>query len=84
MGVLFMVMTWEGRLSVPEIASLVDVARSVVEEVVYGPTKELFQLDGSTRVFFAIPYFKDFLLDANRAGEFYIPPRNLKTRRNGF
>ena len=60
-------------MKAPQIAFWLDVAPSLVESVISGPTKlRLFQLNDAEEVEFSTRSFKDFLLDADRAGEYSI------------
>ena len=79
MGVLSVVVAWGNWIQAPQIASFLDVAPSLVEGVIFGPTKALFKLDGFQDVDFSVPSFKDFLQDTNRAGEYFIPDKPLDT-----
>ena len=72
MGVLSMVVVLGGLMDMVQIASFLDVAPSLVEGVVFGPAKALFKLDQFHDIAFSTPSFKDFLLDAGRAAEFFI------------
>jgi len=78
-GVLSTVVTRDGWMKVPQIASFLDAAPSSVEGVVFGPAKALFKLDRDDDVYFTIPSLKDFLLDADRAREYFIPSEALDT-----
>ena len=73
MGVLTVVMSLGNRLEVPQIASFLDVAPNLVQGIIFGPTKALFKLDSFEHVEFSAPSFKTFLLDVNRAGEYFTP-----------
>jgi len=80
MGVLTIVMERGNWVTVPQIASFLNVGPGLVEGVVFGPAKPLFKLGGKdcTYVNFTIPSkFKDFLLDASRAGDFFIPRNKI-------
>jgi len=55
-----------------QIASYLGVAQGLVQGVVFGPAAVLFNMDYVERVSFSRPTFKAFLLDANRAGEYFI------------
>ena len=79
MDVLSMVVARENWINAHEIASFLDVALSLVEGVIFGPAKALFKLHITSNVAFAIPSFDVFLLDANRAGEFFIPRNRIDT-----
>jgi len=77
MGVLSVVVAREGWIKVAEIASFLNVAPSSVEAVVFGPANTLFTVNGNKNVNFTLTSFKDFLLDADRAGEYFIPKEAL-------
>ena len=72
-GVLTAVMALGSWVKVPQIVSALDVAPSLVDAVIFGPAKALFTLDSDNNVGFSTPSFKEFLLDADRAGEYFIP-----------
>jgi len=72
-GVLTAVMALGSWVKVPQIVSALDVAPSLVDAVIFGPAKALFTLDSNNNVGFSTPSFKEFLLDADRAGEYFIP-----------
>ena len=74
MGVLRVVMVLGNRVKETQIASWLDVAPSVVENVIFDPVKAFFTLDIVNDVDFSTSSFKDFLnlLDASRAREYFI------------
>ena len=71
-GILTWVMALEHSVGVPHLASLLDIAPNVVEGVIRGPTKVLFELDSDQNIAFSTPTFKAFLLDASRASNFFV------------
>ena len=75
MGVLTIVVALENWVKVPQIASALDVAPEVVSSVVFGPTGLLFKTGDYQDVNLCTPSFKAFLLDANRAGTFFVSER---------
>ena len=72
LGVLTVVMELGYWVNVQRIASFLDLALPLVEAVIFGPTKALFKLDNAGNINFAVPSFKEFLLDDKRAGEYWI------------
>jgi len=79
MGVLRVLVALNGWLDTDQIASLLNVAPSSVEGVVFGSAKALFGLNFYGNSFFAFESLSAFLQDADRAGEFYIPENSLDT-----
>lgn len=78
MGVLTVLVVWPGWLSVSRIASSLDVDHAIVANIVSGPARSLFDVwrGDDVRLF---PGVRTFLQDANRAGDFYIPPKDENT-----
>ena len=76
-GVLLVVVAMGDQVTVSQIVSALDVAPGFVEAVIFGPAKALFQLNSLGDVEFSTPSFKAFLLDGNRAGEYFIPNTQL-------
>ena len=77
MGVLMVLVVWDGYLTVPQIASSLDVDPDDAEDIVnFGAAQSLLFLypDGDIRLPLQLT---EFLQDADRAGEFYIPPYHL-------
>ena len=76
MTVLTVLVVWPTWLTVPQIASALDVDPAAVEDIVLGPAQLLFYVwrDGDVMI---PSKLKAFLQDAHRAGEFYIPRDNL-------
>ena len=79
MGVLSIVVERGDRVTVPQIASFLDVVPSVVESIVFGPTKMLFNLGWHDNVDFTMSSFKDFLLDASRSGKYFVSSQTPDT-----
>ena len=79
MGVLKVVMALDNRVKVPQIAPWLDLAPSLMDNVIFGPAKALFQVDIAGRVSFSTRSFKDFLLDASRSGDYFIPSNKSDT-----
>jgi len=74
--VLTVLVVWFDWLTVPQIASSLGVDPAVVKGVVFGPARPLFFLLSNGDVHLSLEV-RNCLQDANRAGEFYIPPKDL-------
>ena len=72
-GVILVLATWPIQSSVPEIASLLDLTPSVVRSVVSGPAQPLFTTNLEGAVLFSHISIKNFFMDVDRSGEFFIP-----------
>ena len=80
MGVLMILAAWPRSVAdVPRIASVLDVSTDMVERVVLGPTKVLFDLDPYNFVNFSDSSISDFLGDPGRAGDFFVSRRASDT-----
>ena len=76
LGTLEVIIVWQERVSIVDIANILDVGPHVVDNVVRGTMRSLFKFDeGETNPCVVICHksLRDFLLDAKRAGEFFIP-----------
>jgi len=76
LGVMTVILASPVSLTVPKIAALLEVDCSFVEGVAkIMPAKVLFSMNTTTfEVNFSGPFLKPFLQDANRSGDFFIPP----------
>jgi len=73
MDVLRVLVVWSGSLSVYAITSTLRVYHDAVEGIV-SETRLLYIWGGDILL---LPYVKELLQDADRAGEYYIPPKDL-------
>ena len=74
MGVLRVLVVWPRGLSIAHIASTLDVDPATVKTIVSGTQLFYVWFDDGVRL---LPYVKELLQDADRAGEYYIPPKHL-------
>lgn len=77
LGILEITIVWQEKVGVVGIADILDVAPHVVDNVVRGILRSLFKfaegLDNNHFVMLCHKSLRDFLLDAKRSGEFFIP-----------
>ena len=73
LDVLAVVVAVGNWVNVRRIAGFLDIPPSLVEGIIFGPSKVLFRLDRQRNIDFFTPTFKAFLLHDIRAGEFYTP-----------
>jgi len=74
MDVLRVLVVWSSYLSIARIASTLDVDSATVKAIVSGTDLFYIYDGGNVRL---LPYVAELLQDADRAGEYYIPPKNL-------
>jgi len=79
MGVLTVVVALGSRLKLHEFATWLNVAPVLVDAVVFGPPKALFRVNDSSKVGLSNPFFKDFIVDPHRAGEYLISNDQINT-----
>ena len=71
MAVLKALVAAEGRSSISRIAYAVDLDTNIIERVIHGPSKSLFEVEDDM-VSFSLPSFLPFLVDTTRAGQFFV------------
>ena len=76
MDVLRVLVVWPAYLTVAQIASTLDVDSATVNAIVSGTDVFYIYPDGDADVRL-LPYVEKLLQDADRAGEYYIPPNRL-------
>ena len=72
-GIVLVLATWPFQVSLPEVASILDVTPSAAQNVVFGPARSLFTTSPEGLVLFSHLSLKSFFLDASRSGEFFTP-----------
>ena len=78
-GVLAAMVNWPGELTFALIAGIVDVGLPVVEYVVLGPARALFDASANDSVKISTPSLKVFLHDITRSGQFFVQGEDLDT-----
>jgi len=81
LDVLRVLVVWPWSLSATQIACTLDIDPVTVKSIILGTDVFHIYGDGDVQL---LPYVEELLQDANRAGEYYILPKDLNPNYNSM